>query len=321
MKKRTKRKVLIIKLGITETIGNKINWKGVSLGDIIRTTVLLHLFKNDDVTWLTTKEGRPLLVDNPYINKLEVYNPRADSKLRRKRFDVVINLDKEKEILRLVNLIKASEKYGFRFDSWTGKTEADKRALEALANSENPALRKRMKDCWDKVLYNIVGAKWKGESYILGYKPKTSEIYDIGFNIYVNKRWRNKAWALSNWKKLEKLIRRRYSISYQQSLNNIHRYIDWINSCRLLVTNDSLGLHIALALKKKVVALFGPTSEKEIYLSGSGVALTPLSKLKCIPCFLTHCKYGTSCINTIKPEIVYANIKRLLGDKLKKRIY
>lgn len=310
-----RRKILIIKLGITETIGNKVNWKSISLGDIFRTTVLLHLFKKDDVTWLTAKEGKSLLVNNPYINKLFVYNPSTASKLRRKKFDILINLEKERKILRFADSIRALKKYGFRLNVRTGKAEAYERAFEALVNSEKPALRRKIKEYWDKLLYDMVGAKWRGESYILGYKPKTKETYDIGFNIFVSKRWRSKAWAISNWKKLEKLIGEKYSISYQQSLNNIHNYIDWINSCRLLITNDSLGLHLAIALKKKIIALFGSTSEKEIYLSDLGVALKPPLKLKCISCFMTSCRYNRKCIDTIKPELVYENIKRLLGGR------
>lgn len=310
-----KRKVLIIKLGITETIGNRVNWKGVSLGDIFRTTALLHLFKKDDVTWLTTKEGQPLLEDNPYISKIIVYNPTTVSLLRRKKFDIVINLEKEKKILTFADSITAPKKYGFRLNARTGKAEAYERAFEVLANSEDPALRRNMKECWTKVLFDMVGAKWRGESYILGYKPKTKETYDVGFNIHVKKRWPGKAWAISNWRKLEKLIDGNYTVSYQQSLNDIRKYIDWINSCRLLVTNDSLGLHLAVVLKKKIIALFGPTSEKEIYLFDLGVTLKPPSKLKCIPCFLTNCRYNKKCIDMIKPELVYKNIKRLLGDR------
>jgi heptosyltransferase-2 len=57
-----------------------------------------------------------------------------------------------------------------------------------------------------------------------------------------------------------------FSVDWQQGLNNLYDYIDWINSCKKLVTNDSLGLHIALALGKPVVALFGPTNAKEVYM-------------------------------------------------------
>lgn len=41
--------------------------------------------------------------------------------------------------------------------------------------------------------------------------------------------------------------------------------MDWIGSCGTIVTNDSLGLHIALAFNKRVVALFGPTLASEVH--------------------------------------------------------
>ena len=44
-----------------------------------------------------------------------------------------------------------------------------------------------------------------------------------------------------------------------QHLDDLHGYMDWINTCRVLITNDSLGLYLGIALGKKVIALFGPT--------------------------------------------------------------
>ena len=52
---------------------------------------------------------------------------------------------------------------------------------------------------------------------------------------------------------------RDYSISWQEGLNNMEQYFDWIHRCRLIVTNDSFGPHLAIAMKKKIVALFSST--------------------------------------------------------------
>lgn len=308
-----KRKILIVKLGFTETVDNKISMDNISLGDIFRTTAILHLFKGDEVTWLTTKEGAPLLTHNPYIDKILAYDLTTVLQLQAEHFDIVINLEKVPGICAFTDKITAWSRYGFRFDVQKGRAQAYERAFEVLANSENPELRKRMKKHWIEVLYEMVGTKWKGESYILGYKPKTKETHDVGFNFKVGKRWPNKAWPEENWKKLKQITGNKYSVSHQQSLNDIYGYVDWINSCRLLVTNDSLGLHLAIALKKKVIALFGPTSEKEVHLFDLGVALKPAVKLDCIPCFLTRCKYEKKCIDAIQPKMVYKNIELLLG--------
>lgn len=43
-------------------------------------------------------------------------------------------------------------------------------------------------------------------------------------------------------------------------------YIEWINSCKIIITSDSFGLHVAHALGKKTISLFGPTNSNEIYI-------------------------------------------------------
>jgi heptosyltransferase II len=308
-----KKKVLIVKLGYVETIGNGDNSRIVSLGDIFRTTAILHLFKKDSVSWLTTKEGLPLLKYNPYINRLLVLNKKTEAKLKNEKFDIVINLEKENDICSFSDSLVAPKKYGFRFDEKNNMARAHKNSFELLANSQDGKLRREADKHWIELLYRMLRKKWKGEGYILGYKPKTKEVFDIGFNIKAGRKWKNKAWPMKNWQRLEAAAGKEYTVSYQESLNNIYGYIDWISSCRLLVTNDSLGLHLAVALKKKIIALFGPTSEKEVYLFKRGIALVPGEDIKCRPCFNTRCKYKRNCINDIKPETVYRYIGSMLN--------
>jgi len=307
-----KRKILIVKMGFTETIDKRISTESVSLGDVFRTTAILHLFKKDQVSWLTTKEASPLLEGNPYIDRLLIYDLSTSLQLQSERFNMIINLEKVPGVCALVDSMQAWKKYGFRFDIKKGAAEAYEHSYEAVANSEDPILRRNMKKNWTQMLYEMVGAKWSGQGYILAYKPKTKERFDVGFNVKVGSRWPNKAWPEENWKRLEGLVNGRHVVSYQQSLTDINGYIDWLNSCRLIITNDSLGLHLAIALNKKIIALFGPTSEREIFNVDNAITLTPGKRLKCMPCFNTVCKYGTSCMHDIKPEIIHKHVKKLL---------
>src|SRR3989338_5553749 len=68
------------------------------------------------------------------------------------------------------------------------------------------------------------------------------------------------------WKKLKSIRGNESTVSWQKGLKHIEEYIEWINSCKMLVTNDSLGLHIVEVLGKKTVALFGPTLESEVFV-------------------------------------------------------
>ena len=62
-------KVLIIKPGYSETLDPE-NSGIVSLGDIVRTTPILHLFPREayHVTWLVDTAGAPLLRGNDMID-------------------------------------------------------------------------------------------------------------------------------------------------------------------------------------------------------------------------------------------------------------
>lgn len=103
-----------------------------------------------------------------------------------------------------------------------------------------------------------------------------------------------------------------YSYTMQQGMDNLQSYMDWINSCRLLVTNDSLGLHIALALRKKVVVLYGPTNPNETHFYGRGELLYPEINYTCIPCLAPQCTQPVCCMDFIRPEEVKKRIDKLM---------
>jgi heptosyltransferase-2 len=88
--------------------------------------------------------------------------------------------------------------------------------------------------------------------------------------------------------------------------------MDWINSGRLIVSNDSLGLHLGIALGKKVIGLFGPTPNKEVYFYGRGEAIIPDKHFDCLPCFNGNCQTGENCMGYISADRVHEEIKKLL---------
>ena len=305
-----KEKVLIIKLGYSETLDGEIG-KITSLGDVLRSTVLLHLYKNAHVTWLVDEMAFPLLKGNPFIHRILSYDITSVLQLQSERFDTVINLEKVPGLCAFSDTVNAWRRYGFRFDPENGVAlayDGSQHVLEICMDTEHKKMAKR---CWEEILFEMVGAKWRGEGCILGYKPKSNVIYDIGFNYDVGKKWPNKAWPKEYWKELENLIGNKYTISWQQGLKNIEEYFEWINSCRVFVTNDSLGLHIACALNKRIVALFGPTLVSEIYVP-NGIKLVPKSDYNCIPCLSPRCIQIKSCMNFIEPKMVYDAIENIL---------
>lgn len=325
MSMKKKHKVLIIKVGYSETLAADLS-NVTSYGDVLRTTVLLNLFKDDHVTWLVDEKAFPIIKDNPYISRPLIYNLTSTLQLLSEQFDTVINLEKVPGLCALSDRVNAWRRYGFRFDSQSGEAEAYDGSHVVLEMCRDIEQKRNRKAYWQEGLYQMVGAEWKGEEYILGYKPKSEEKYDVGFNYLVGNKWPLKAWPSNNWKELENLLKNQYSISWQQGTKNIEEYFDWINSCKLLVTNDSFGMHIAIALKKKVIALFGPTHASENCMYDRGVCFFP-EEFKCedFPCKLDKCiHFEDTCMRLVKSEVVWKEIDRLIGkekeDKKKREL-
>ena len=62
------------------------------------------------------------------------------------------------------------------------------------------------------------------------------------------------------------------------SANSLHEFAALVSRCDLIITSDSLCLHVAIARRVSVVAFFAPTSAQEIELYGMGekvVSTTP----------------------------------------------
>lgn len=92
-----------------------------------------------------------------------------------------------------------------------------------------------------------------------------------------------------------------------------------LDRCSIILTNDGGPLHMSVALKKKVVAIFGPVDEK-IYgpypPDGSHVAIT--SSKPCRPCYRSfrYMKCGTfDCLKDIKTDDVITAVDELLAGK------
>ena len=78
-----------------------------------------------------------------------------------------------------------------------------------------------------------------------------------------------------------------------------------ICGCDLFITNDTGPMHLACLLKRKVVALFGPTSTKEV--GPWGTESVVLQSNKCSDCFRYNCDKENFCMEHISIEdIMYA---------------
>ncbi len=275
----------MLKLGRSER-GEIENPSETRLDEVLQATVLLHRFRDDQVTWLTDPSAVPLLEGNPYLRRLLVSTPGTLEALTTQSFDLVLDLDRDPRIHALADAIEARAR--IRFDGSRG---------------------------WScSALYQAFGEAWSGEEYVLGRRSAAAVEYDLGFNVHEGPGWPTRSWPLENWHRLETLVAGRYTISYHQSIGDLAGYMDWIQSCRLVVTGDGLGLSLALAMKKRVVALAGPTSLREDEMWGRGVVLSPERDLECRPCLASSCAFNArTCLEFIRPGVVAGAVATLLA--------
>jgi ADP-heptose:LPS heptosyltransferase len=92
--------------------------------------------------------------------------------------------------------------------------------------------------------------------------------------------------------------------------NNLFEFPALINICHLFITSDSLGMHMALGLKRKTIAFFGPTSAAEIEMYDLGKKIIPNSNCYC--CYKPTCK----AIDSINIKDIEKSIEKLLNPSI-----
>lgn len=80
--------------------------------------------------------------------------------------------------------------------------------------------------------------------------------------------------------------------------------------CRVFVSNDSGAMHVAAALGRPVVAMFGPTDERATRPLGAGDVIT--ADVFCRPCHLRDCPIDHRCMKRISAGTVFAAVVRHL---------
>jgi len=93
--------------------------------------------------------------------------------------------------------------------------------------------------------------------------------------------------------------------------NEIRHFSALIRCCTVVLSGDSLAMHLALSMGRRVVVLFGPTSNTEIELFGMGEKVIP--NLECLCCYKSVCNITPNCMESISVHMVKDAILRQLN--------
>ena len=96
---------------------------------------------------------------------------------------------------------------------------------------------------------------------------------------------------------------------------SISEMIEWLRLSSAVVTNDTGPMHIAAALGKPLVALFGPTEPRRTGPYGQ-VDRALRVDLPCSPCLKPTCHWRSpvECLEAIRPTFVASRLRGLLAN-------
>lgn len=308
-------------------------------------------YPRGSITWLVGEESAPLLENNPYLREIWRLGPETTSRLQVEEFDLCINLDLGPDSLAFASAARAQRKMGYGLGPHGNVIRYNPEAEEWYRMSHLDPLKKANRKTYQAHMLGILGLDETGSSIIVNCPPEEQEyarnflekrVPDrgktpvIGFNLGGGGRWKRKRWPLDSFRLLgEKLSREENAtvlLLYgkdeeedarripEESLtpivdtgsgNSLPRFAAFINLCDVVVTGDTLALHMALGLKRRVVALFGPTSPHEIEMYGLGTKIT--ADIECLGCYQETCGQTPNCMEGIAVDTVFEHVCSELG--------
>ena len=90
--------------------------------------------------------------------------------------------------------------------------------------------------------------------------------------------------------------------------------VEWIRLSELMISNDTGPMHVAAAMRKPVVAIFGPTEPRRTGPYGQLRNVVRID-LPCAPCLKSRCAYfkPMECLRALPPEFIFHRATNLMS--------
>ncbi|MGB7295901.1 MAG: glycosyltransferase family 9 protein [Candidatus Aminicenantales bacterium] len=301
------------------------------------------------ITWLVDGESEDLLRHNPYIDRLLSFDLESALLLLTARFDLLLCLDKEPGPTALAVKAGAVEKRGFGLNESGNLTVFNPAAEYAYRLGVDNELKfHKNRKSYQEIIHEAAELPYARDEYIFELPEKAREKARsfikrrrlsgrrpaIGLNTGSGSKFETKQWPAGHYLQLISLLTEKAKARVfllggprEKELNrflarksraravdtgtdnSLLEFAGFISFLDLVVTSDTLGMHLAIALKKPVVALFGSTCPQEIELYGRGSKI--FLGTECSPCYKQTCP-DPKCMIAIRPERVLDEIRKFI---------
>ena len=310
-----------------------------ALGDVVLATPVLRALRRHlpaaQIDWLVERSYLDLLVGNPHLSEAIGYDKRGvhrgatgfvrlRSELRRRHYDLVIDLQAKPKTAALVRSLGAQQIASL-------KKRDGRSLLRAAVGLDRPLVRAHAVELYLEVLAEL-GVPGAGLALELPKRPG-SRPAARGVGLAPGARWATKRWPAERFSEVgNRLSARGHAVvliggpgdgpeldAVRAGLDvppildtrtlPISGLIDAVGELEVLVAGDSGPVHIASALGVPAVALFGPTTPLR-WGPGGAQHRVVTRALPCSPCSnhgSARCPLGThACLLEIGAEEVAA---------------
>lgn len=311
-------------------------------------------YPNSHISWITLKNAYRLLDNNPYLDAVYLWESENWLILQQMEFDILYQTDKTKRSCAFGNTIKAKEKYGFGLNKNGKIIPLNKEAEYSYILGLDDELKFRKNQKYGtQILQESMKLKYQRDEYVFELSEEEKKFCDqykfennfknnaliVGFNTGCSYLYENKKMTIDQHVTLinsmhsipgvrlvlvggpedternAELVRRvGDKVLNTPTTEGVRRGICYENICDVIITGDSFGMHVAIGLKKYVIAWFGLSCWSEIDLYDRGIKLIP-EGLFCAPCWKKQCPYNLECIQMIDLERVTFEVKKLAVKK------
>lgn len=242
--------------------------KLAAMGDVLRTTAILHglraTYHGAHITWLTDSNILPLGISD-------------ELKFRR-------NTKSYQEIIYECLGLKYRSEYGYIFPDLGDEIEWARRRLAELGVGES-----ELKIGLNTGSGDVYATKrWTVKGFVALAELLDRELHARPLLLG------GPAEAERNAEIAARLGPR---VVDTGCFNGLRRFAGIVGNCDLIVTGDTLAMHIAIGLGRPAGVLIGPTSATEIELYGSGEKV--VTDFECSPCYLRVCPKKVNCMEAM----------------------